>query len=58
MHAAAGIGIAYAETGRYAESCEVFNQIQELAPGDPNLTLLAAHVLVENGQIHLAINLV
>lgn len=57
VHAAAGIAIAYAETQKYQDACTVFNQIQEMAPGDSNFTLLAAHTLVENGQINLAIGL-
>jgi RNA polymerase-associated protein CTR9 len=58
VHAAAGIGIAYAETHKLKEASLVFSQIMEIAPGDSNLTLLASHSLVENGQLHVAIPMV
>jgi RNA polymerase-associated protein CTR9 len=57
-HAAAGIGIAFAETSKLADAAEVFNQVCELASGDPVFTLLAANALVANNLMNLAIPLV
>ncbi|KAI8901967.1 hypothetical protein BC833DRAFT_575185 [Globomyces pollinis-pini] len=54
-YAAGGLAIAYAEKAKYNESRDVSNQIMEAAPGNVQMTLNAAHVLVEQGQIHPAI---
>lgn len=43
IQAAAGIGIAYAETGRFAEAREVFNQV---------CGILAVHLFMKGANIH------
>ncbi|KAJ3269385.1 protein required for normal CLN1 and CLN2 G1 cyclin expression [Terramyces sp. JEL0728] len=57
VHAAYGIAVAYAEIGKFIESRDVFNQIQELGSSDSLMMLNAAHVLIENGQVNAGITL-
>jgi tetratricopeptide (TPR) repeat protein len=57
IRAASGIAIAYALSGLFEESKDIFNQLQGVSPLDLDIVLNAAHVLVSTNQHQPAISL-
>ncbi|KAI9331952.1 hypothetical protein BDR26DRAFT_869739 [Obelidium mucronatum] len=55
VFAATGVGICLAELGKYDHAKDVFTQVLEGAANMPSVSVNLAHVLVELGQVKLAI---
>ena len=58
IYAAHGIGIGFAELGKYDDAKDVLTEVQECSTTSLNVTFNLAHVLVELSQARTAIPLV